>query len=169
MPVDFFKRKFIDKTDEKEFGLCDDSTAGVTKPAYLDVDDRKKWIAIVKNEPQYEVEFYPIDGCLTWKRTDGSISGRCDGMLSFSDMKNIIFVELKYRELHNKDWRTHGKSQLIETLEKFFSIYDKTKFQRVEAYLCNKQQLLHQRYTAFEQNFKNETGIILRVKRVIDL
>ena len=169
MPVDFFKRKFIDKTDEKEFGLCDDSTAGVTKPAYLDVsDDREKWIAIVKNEPQYEVEFYPIDGCISWKRTDGTMSGKCDGMLSFNDRQNLIFVELKWRNIKG-DWRAHGKSQLKETLEKFFSIYDKTKFQRVEAYLCNKQQLLHQRFAVFEQNFKNETGIILRVKREIDL
>ena len=168
MPVDFFKRKFIDQTDEKEFGLCDDSTDGVTKPAYLDVDDRKKWIAIVKNEPQYEVEFYPIDGCISWKRTDGTMSGKCDGMLSFDDKKNIIFVELKGRNLKG-DWRADGKSQLKETLEKFFSIYKKSDFQCVEAYICNKRQLLNQRYAVLEDSFKNETGVMLRVKREIDL
>lgn len=171
MQVDFFKRKFIDQTDAKEFGLCDDSIDGDTQPAYLDAleENREKWIAIVNNESQFWVEFYPIDGCLTWKRADGSISGRCDGLLCFNDKKNIIFVELKDRVKRNKDWKTHGKSQLKETLEKFFSIYDKTKFQRVEAYLCNKQQLLHQRFAVFEQNFKKETGITLRVKREIDL
>jgi len=167
--VAFFKRKFLYPTDANEFGLCDDSTDGNTQPAYLDVDNREKWIAIVNNQSQFLVDFYPVDGWLTWNRADGSISGRCDGFLSYNDKKNIIFVELKDRVKRNKDWRTHGKAQLKETLEKFFSIYDKTKFQRVEAYLCNKQQLLHQRYTAFEQNFKNETGIILRVKREIDL
>ena len=166
MQVDFFKRKFIDKTDAMEFGLCDDSTDGDTKPAYLDVEDREKWIAIVKNEPQYEVEFYPIDGCISWKRADGTMSGKCDGMLSFDDKKNIIFVELKGRNLKG-DWRAHGKSQLIETLEKFFSIYKMSDFQCVEAYICNKRQLLNQRYAVLEQNFKDETGVTLRVKREI--
>ena len=168
MQVDFFTRKFIDKTDEKEFGLCDDSTDGGTQCAYLDFENREKWIAIVNNKSQFLVEFYPIDGFLYWKRIDGTDSGRCDVMLSFNNRKNLIFVELKWRNIKG-DWRAHGKSQLKETLEKFFSIYDKTKFQRVEAYLCNKQQLLHQRFAVFEQNFKKETGITLRVKRVIDL
>ena len=166
MQVDFFKRKFIDKTDAMEFGLCDDSTDGVTKPAYLDVDDSKKWIAIVKNEPQYVVEFYPIDGCISWKRADGTMSGRCDGMLAFHDKKNIIFVELKGRNLKG-DWRAHGKSQLIETLEKFFSIYKRFDFQCVVAYICNKRQLLNQRYAVLEDSFKKETGVTLRVKREI--
>ena len=169
MQVNFFKRKFIDKTDEKEFGLCDDSTEGKTLPAYLDVsDDRNKWIAIVKNEPQFLVEFYPIDGCISWKRTDGTMSGKCDGMLSFNDKKNIIFVELKWRNLKG-DWRADGKSQLKETLEKFFSIYDRSDFLRVEAYICNKRQILNQRYTAFEDNFRKETGVSLRVKREIEV
>ena len=168
MQVDFFKRKFIDKTDAEEFGLCDDSTDGVTKPAYLDVDDRKKWIAIVKNEPQYEVEFYPIDGCISWKRTDGTMSGKCDGMLSFDDKKNIIFVELKGRNLKG-DWRADGKSQLKETLEKFFSIYKRSDFQCVEAYICNKRQRLNQRYAVLEDSFKKETGVTLRVKREMSI
>lgn len=166
MQVDFFKRKFIDKTDAMEFGLCDDSTDGVTKPAYLDVEDREKWIAIVKNEPQYEIEFYPIDGCISWKRADGTMSGKCDGMLSFDDKKNIIFVELKCRNLGG-DWRAHGKSQLIETLEKFFSIYKRSDFQCVVAYICNKRQRLNQRYAVLEDSFKKETGVTLRVKREI--
>ena len=169
MQVDFFKRKFIDKTDAKEFGLCDDSIEGKTLPAYLDVsDDHEKWIATVKNEPQFIVEFYPIDGHLSWERSDGTMSGRCDGMLSFNDKKNIIFVELKCRNLGG-DWRAHGKSQLKETLEKFFSIYKYSDFQCVEAYICNKRQLLNQRYAALEDSFKKDTGVTLRVKKVIDI
>ena len=170
MQVDFFTRKFIDKTDEKEFGLCDDSIDGDTQPAYLDAleEHREKWIAIVKNEPQYEVEFYPIDGCISWKRADGTMSGRCDGMLTYHDKKYIIFVELKGRNLKG-DWRADGKSQLKETLEKFFSIYKRSDFQCVEAYICNKRYRLNQRYAVLEDSFKNETGVTLRVKRVIDL
>ncbi|MBQ3688396.1 MAG: hypothetical protein II937_00850 [Bacteroidales bacterium] len=169
MPLDFFKRKFVDQTDEKVFGLCDDSTDGNTLPAYLDVsDDLEKWIAIVKNEPQILVEFYPIDGFISWKRTDGTMSGRCDGMLCFNEKKNIIFVELKGRKVKG-DWRDDGKTQLKETLEKFFSINNRLDFQCIEAYICNKRQLLKQRYSAFEQNFKTETGITLRVKREIEI
>ena len=168
MMVDFFKRKFIDKTDEPTFGLCDDSTEGNTLPAYLDVSDREKWIAIVNNELRLIVEFYPIDCCISWKRTDGTMAHRCDGVLSFNDRKNIIFVELKGRT-SKRDWRTDAKSQLNETIEKFFSIYPKSDFKKVEAYICNKRQLQNQRFTAFEQLFKNETGITLRVKREIEV
>ena len=168
MQVDFFKRKFIDKTDAMEFGLCDDSTDGVTKPAYLDVEDREKWIAIVKNESQFLVEFYPIDGCLSWKRDADSYSGRCDGMLVFHDKKNIIFVELKCQS--GDSWRSHGKSQLKETLEKFFSIYDRTKFLRVEAYLCNKKrQIPPIRDTDRKIVYDGIHTVVLRVKRVIDI
>ena len=167
--VDFFKRKFFYPTDANEFGLCDDSTDGNTQPAYLDVENREKWIAIVNNQSQFLVDFYPVDGWLTWNRADGSISGRCDGFLSYNDKKNIIFVELKGRVKRNKDWKTHGKSQLKETLEKFFSIYKRSDFQCIEAYICNKRQLLNQRYAVLEDSFKKETGVTLRVKREIDL
>ena len=124
--VDFFKRKFFYPTDANEFGLCDDSTDGNTQPAYLDVENREKWIAIVNNQSQFLVDFYPVDGWLTWNRADGSISGRCDGFLSYNDKKNIIFVELKCQS--GDSWRSDGKFQLIETLEKFFSIYKKSDF-----------------------------------------
>lgn len=167
MQVDFFKRKFIDKTDAEEFGLCDDSTEGKTKPAYLDILDREKWIAIVKNVPQFIVEFYPIDAYVSWKRSDGKDPKRCDGMLTYHERKNIIFVELKVCKITDGDWRDDAKKQLKETFEKFFSIYNRSNSQRIEAYICNKRQLLNQRYTALEQNFKNETGIMLRVKREI--
>ena len=164
MPVDFFKRKFIDKTEAKEFGLCDDSIDGDTQPAYLDAleENCEKWIAIVNNESQLLVEFYSIDGFLYWKRIDGTDSGKCDGMLCFNDKKNIIFVELKCQS--GDSWRSHGKSQLKETLEKFFSIYDRTQFLRVEA-----RQIHPIRDTDSKIVYDGIHTVVLRVKRVIDI
>ena len=168
MQVDFFKRKFIDQTDAKEFGLCDDSIDGDTKQAYPDYENREKWIAIVNNESQLLVEFYSIDGFLYWKRIDGTDSGRCDGMLCFNGKKNIIFVELKCQS--GDSWRSDGKFQLKETLEKFFSIYDRTKFLRVEAYLCNKKRQIHPiRDTDSKIVYDGIHTVVLRVKRVIDI
>lgn len=90
-------------------------------------------------------------------------------MLTYHERKNIIFVELKVCKVTDDDWRDDAKEQLKETFEKFFSIYNRSDFQHIEAYICNKRQIHQQRYSVCENNFKKETGITLRVKKEIDI
>ncbi len=167
MIIDFFDDTHKTESNQKTFGLCDEPN--VDKPAYIDETDCLKWIATVNNQSEKMVSFYPIDRCLVWKRPDGKESGKCDGMLSYNQKLNIIFVELKDRKLRSADWRQKAKKQLIVTWEMFKNIYPRSMFQNIEAYICNKQQATQEQFMQLCQEFLNETGITLRVRRMIEI
>ena len=136
-------------------------------PAYIDNDDSCKWIATVHNNNSLCISFYAIDGRISWNRDDGSESGKCDGMLCYNNLKNILFVELKNRSTNRSVWRKDGKSQLKDTLTYFFKHHSKDDFNKIEAYICNKQHLKQNSYRQFCNNFKEETSVTLHVNREI--
>jgi len=167
MPIDFFRDCNSFESTQARFGLCDDSTEGETRPAYIDEDDSSKWIAVVNNKRLLLLAFYAIDGCVSWVRVNGTESGKCDGMLCYDGNRNVIFVELKDRTLRNKGWRMDVKNQLKETISYFMEHNDTSMLNKIEAYICNKKQLKEQRYAQFCNNFKIETGVHLYVSREI--
>lgn len=167
MPIDFFRDCDRFESTQARFGLCDDSTEGETLPAYIDEDDSSKWIAVVNNKRLLLLAFYAIDGCVSWVRSNGTESGKCDGMLCYDGNRNVIFVELKDRTLRNKGWRMDAKNQLKETISYFMEHHDTPLLNKIEAYICNKKQLKEQRYAQFCNNFKIETGVHLYVSREI--
>lgn len=169
MPIDFFKNCKRSESKNIRLGLCDDSKDGQTKPAYIDENDSSKWIAIVHNKKSFLLGFYAIDGCISWLRDDGTVSGKCDGMLCYDDNRNVLFVELKDRTMRNKEWRSDAKSQLKETISYFIEHHDISHLKKIEAFICNKRQLKEQRYAQFCNNFKLETGIHLYVSREIPI
>lgn len=169
MPVDFFSDCKKQDCEVDLFGLCDDSKDGDNKPAYINIDDSNKWIATVHNNNLICISFYAIDGCVSWNRENGKQSGKCDGMLCYDNNRNVLFVELKNRNIDNKEWRTDARNQLKETIECFLKSYDKASFDKIEAYICNKRHLKNQRYSQFCNNFKKDTDITLRINREIEI
>lgn len=169
MPIDFFRDCNRFESNKTKLGLCDDSTEGETKSAYIDEDDSSKWIAIINNRKSLLIAFYAIDGCVSWLRNDGTESGKCDGMLCYDGNRNVLFVELKDRTMRNREWRTDAKSQLKETISYFIEHHDISHLKKIEAFICNKRQLKEQRYAQFCNNFKLETGIHLYVSREIPI
>ncbi|MBO4482132.1 MAG: hypothetical protein J5719_06220 [Bacteroidales bacterium] len=167
MPVDFFKDCKKQDCEVALFGLCDDSVDGEHKPAYVDVEDSSKWIANVHNENEICISFYAIDGCVSWKREDGTESGKCDGMLCYDNNRKTLFVELKNRTINKKAWRTDARDQLKDTIACFLKNYDRASFDKVEAYISNKKHLMNQRFSQFCDNFKEDTSITLHVTREI--
>ncbi len=75
MHVMFFNDAFKTVTEKSLFGLCDDE---IQKSSYIDETNPLKWIAIVKNDTQKSVSFYPLDKRLTLIRQDGKPDKICD-------------------------------------------------------------------------------------------
>lgn len=114
MPINFFQAHCKSSSNKKIFGVCDDVP---NSPAYIDETTSLKWIAIVSNAKEKEIEFYAIDNCLDIRRPNGDMESRCDGVLT--DDKKLIFVELKERE--SGQWFKKGREQLTTTLNIFLT------------------------------------------------
>lgn len=165
MPIDFFKTSCKTESNNVEFGLCDDPPPN-TNPAYIDESNRSNWIAIVKNPTQSSVKFYAIDNCVPIFRADGNMENRCDGLLSYSN--NLVFIELKSRE--GGQWLKKGREQLTAIIQLFKSENDITAYDKVEAYVCNSlRPLAHTGQFGNIQQFRNDTGLILKGTMVVDL
>ncbi len=165
MPVNFFKEECKTESNNQEFGICDDPPPA-TDPAYIDENNRSKWVAIVKNLQKREVEFYAIDHCVPIFKEDGNMESRCDGMLLYSN--NLIFIELKERK--KGQWFKKGREQLTITIKRFKSGNDLTSYNKIEAYVCNSLKPLANT-GQFEniQKFKDDTGLILKSARSVKL
>jgi hypothetical protein len=166
MPVVLFNAGCRTESNSEKFGLCDDPPPA-RNPAYIQESDELKWIAIVKNADKAECSFYAIDHChnVIMLRPDGKQEKRCDGMLHYDN--NIIFVELKDR---NRNRLGGGRKQLAKTIQAFFDNYDKNNYNKIEAYISNKQRHpLNKNNTIEIQKFKNDTGLILNVSKEITL
>ncbi|MEA1973677.1 MAG: hypothetical protein U9N34_10375 [Candidatus Cloacimonadota bacterium] len=165
MPIDFFQLSCKTESNNNEFGLCDDSPP-ITKPAYIDEDDSLTWIAIVNNPEQKIVKFYAIDNCVSILKPDGNMESRCDGLLLYSN--NLIFIELKSRE--GGQWLKKGRKQLTTIVKIFKSENDITDYDKVEAYVCNNlRPIAHTGQASNIQKFKDETGLILKGEKTINL
>ena len=165
MPIDFFEKKCKSTSNKIEFGLCDDPPPA-ENPAYIDENDVSKWIGIVKNSTNKQIEFIAIDACIEIRRPDGKLESRCDGLLSFDN--NLIFVELKARE--GGQWLKKGSEQLTITINIFKSHYDITKYNDVYGNVCNSlRPQSHFGHAANIQQFYDETGLILKGDRTIEI
>lgn len=179
MPIDFFtapcgrqdgnckKPGIICKstTAISEFGLCDDPPPS-NFPAYIDTENQAKWIAVVKNPDLKEVTFKAIDNCVPLIRADGQSESRCDGMLEVEN--TLKFIELKDRGTSH--WLSKGRKQLTVTIQIFRANHEISKYKKVEAYVCNKQRPLAVTGNNTEvQQFKNDTGLLLKASRSISI
>ncbi len=168
MPIEFFLPSYKNSSNKTIFGLCDDTTSRtpLTRPAYIDENDENKWIAEVVNSNEYAVDFYAIDNCVEIRRPDGKVESRCDGMLYYNN--KLIFVELKDR--HRNGWLSKGSKQLITTYNIFKANYDITQYNKIEAYVCNRQRpYTYPACMIVIQKFKIETGLELKSNRNIIL
>ena len=158
MPINFFLNTCKSNSSSSEFGICDD-TPPPASPAYLNENDRTKWVAIVKNPDHKTANFYAIDNCINILRPDGNQESRCDGLLQVE--KDLIFVELKSRE--SSGWFKKGREQLTTTINLFKANNEMNNFNSIQAYVCNDQKpRSNVGRAASIQQFKNDTGYILR-------
>lgn len=162
MRIDFNVESCQTTSDNKVFGLCDDS-APAKKPAYINEDEGSKWIAVVENEAKHPITFTAIDNCIEIRRADGKMEKRCDGMISYN--KSIIFVELKQRSIKGSVWVKEAESQLKATI----GVFEKTKFSKTfsikKAYISNSDQPKFKvSQSRRMENFYTETGYVLRIE-----
>lgn len=164
MPIDYFSNCRTNSGKE-EFGLCDDQPP-LSNPAYIDEDDSTKWIGIVKNSEQKEINFNAIDNCIDIRRVDNTMDSRCDGVLSYED--KLIFTELKERE--GGQWLKKGREQLTATINRFKQEVDITQFSSIKGCVCNSlRPQAHFGQAANIQKFKDDTGYILSGKQNVDI
>ncbi len=165
MPVDFFTSSCKSGTAKTKFGLCDDPPPA-TNPAYIDELTQEKWIAEVINKNEISIDFHAIDNCIDIKRPNGEMESRCDCMLHYNN--SLIFVELKDRV--SSGWLAKGGDQVSITICKFKEFHNINVFDKVEAYVSNKQRpLAITGYNTVAQKFKDKTGLTLKPDRNISI
>lgn len=163
MPVDFFITLCKSTTANKEFGLCDDPNQPVD-PAYIDISSKERWIGKVDNRDGISVDFHAIDNCIDIRRANGEMESRCDCMLYYNN--SLLFVELKDRA--SMGWLKKGRDQVLITINKFKEFHNINDYDKVEAYVCNKQRpLAITAINTIMQRFKDETGLTLKADRNI--
>lgn len=155
------------KSNKKLFGLCDDPSPA-ENPAYIDEDDGGKWVAVVVNDPLYDVLFTAVDHCIETKRADGNMDNRCDGVLSYNS--TVIFVELKERPARGNDWVVDAEIQLRSSIRYFENQVGSDDFSLKKAYIANKN---HPKFKETQsgrmRKFQDETGYTLRIENRIIL
>ena len=164
--IDYFNEENKQSTNASIFGLCDDNDK---QPAYLDTSNRTNWIGIIENKQEIEIVFYPIDNSVEIKREDGTDAQRCEGIVSYDNLRNLLFVELKDRRLVPADWLHDASEQIKESMRFFFDNYEKEQFSKIRAWICNKQ-LTNQNYWQKIKQFKKDTnGVVLYVQKNLSL
>lgn len=161
--MSFFDSKCLKEINLAEFGLCDDKE---NQPAYIDTQDKSKWIAEIINPVSLDVEFYAIDNCLLFENKNNNKISTCDAAIKIEESK-LYFIELKRRK--SKGWIGKAKKQLKSTLE----LYRRFDPQPIEHIICCASN--SQRPSAPTSNlsslrdFKQETGCKLLVQAKITL
>lgn len=165
MAINFFQKNCINTTNISEFGLCDDPPPA-NNPAYIDTADKTKWIGIVENDQEKDVNFIAIDACVDIRKPDGNMESRCDGLLSYEN--NLIFVELKNRD--GGQWVKKGREQLTVTVNHFKNNHDINDYDDVYANICNSlRPISNVGQAANIEKFKDDTGLILKTDRKIKI
>ncbi|MFM5889931.1 MAG: hypothetical protein ACKPFD_16865 [Dolichospermum sp.] len=167
MSINFFKSTCQSQTNQPKFGLCDDPPPS-ENPAYININDSRKWIAIVENNQEINVIFTAIDKCIEILRSDGKMDNRCDGMLTYNN--NIIFVELKERKYTNSVWIDDGENQLRKIISVFINNHDLAIYKSKKAYIANSRKPNFQSSQSERMGrFKNETGFRLIIQNTIEI
>jgi len=165
MAIDFFIYGCKSTTVKDRFGLCDDPPPS-KNPAYIEENTPEDWVAVVENKNVISVDLHAIDNCIEILRPNGELESRCDCMLHYNN--SLVFAELKDRA--SRGWLTKGSSQLTITIRKFKENYNIEDFDKVEAYVCNKQRpLAITGSNTIVQKFKDDTGLILKPDRNIKI
>lgn len=180
MPIDFLNAPCIkaasnckitgvtckSSTANTIFGICD-KTPPPSLPAYIDTSNTTDWIAEVININSKTIFFKAIDACVEIFKLSGDLESRCDGVLI--DGNELTFVELKDRA--SSGWVSKGRRQLTITINNFLNNDpNAANYNVVEAYVCNKQRPLAVTNISTEtQRFKNDTGLNLKVNRIISI
>lgn len=163
MSINFFQNCCKTETNKTEFGLCDDIA---NSPAYIDENDKPKWIGIVNNPNGKDVEFFAIDNCVVIKRNDGTDESKCEGVLK--ENSNLIFIELKERE--GGKWFKKGREQLTITINIFKQNYNISNYKSVRAFVCNSlKPISHSGRATNIQQFYDDTGFILKDQQEINI
>jgi len=167
MSINFFDTNCQSQTNQPKFGLCDDPPPS-ENPAYININDSRKWIAIVENNQEIEVIFTAIDNCIEILRSDGTMDNRCDGMLTYNN--HLIFVELKTRKSENSKWVGKGEEQLKNTINVFIANHDLAIYKSKKAYIANnkKPNFQSSQITRMDK-FKDETGFRLIIQNTIEI
>ncbi len=167
MSVNFNETACQVNTDKKLFGICDD-TPPPHKPAYIDEQDGKKWIAVVVNDDRHTVTFTAIDHCIKMIREDGKPAKQCDGLLTYND--TVIFIELKESNKKGNDWVKEAEKQLKTTIHYFESSAKAINVLKKKAYIANRK---HPRFKENQSRRMNQflidTGYVLRIENRIVL
>ena len=168
MAVDFVTPACVSSTRAKLFGICDD-VPPPAKPAYIDHRDGRKWIAVVVNEPHFEVKFTAIDHCIEGMiRPDRTPDNRCDGMLTFND--SVIFIELKEVDMDGSKWIKKADLQLRNTIKYFKEETISDSFRIRKAYIANSDRpKFRDSQQVRMEKFEDETGYVLRIENRIIL
>lgn len=164
MPIDYFANC---KTNSSkiEFGLCDNPSPSLNS-AYIDENTPTKWIGIVNNSAEKNIQFNAIDNCIDIRKENGKMDSRCDGILSYEN--NLIFIELKERE--GGQWFKKGREQLTATINRFKQEHNITNFTSIKANVCNSlRPNSHSGQFENIQRFKDDTGFNLEGKRKINV
>jgi hypothetical protein len=141
--------------DNALFGLCDDKMG---KVAYIDKNNKSKWIAIIRNKKKISLVFTAIDkGVIKDHEEPGK--GRCDGMLTSNE--HIYFVELKDQR---KNWKSDAIEQLESTIQFFIANHNITIYKHKKAFACNKkhpqfQTIEHELNLCFFRTYGVRLGI----------
>ena len=165
--IDFFGISNRQTSSKPVFGLCDEEDGN---PAYIDEhieNQADKWIAVVQNNKSMEMAFHPIDHCLNLLRDDGTMAKRCEGVLSYNDLQNIVFVELKDRKLKPDRWLDDAIGQIEETLVFFYQNYNKEMFSKTRVWISNRQ-LTNQNYFQRIKDFKSKNKIVLYICKALE-
>lgn len=163
MRVNFFEENCKHSIKEKEFGILDGIN---TDPAFLSLNDKSKWIAIVENQKEILVDFYALDNCVKLMRNASEQEKSCDGLLVYQN--NIVFFELK--EVRVGGWITGGVEQLEESIKSFSKNHDLFLYLKRRAFLANRKHPSF-KYSKKElmEKFKVATGVRLIIHNVIKI
>lgn len=155
------------RSNRKLFGLCDNPHPA-KDPAYIDEFNGEKWIAVVVNEPTYNVVFTAVDHCIETRRADGKMDNRCDGILFYNN--TVIFIELKERSALGVDWIVDAEIQLKSSIGHFEKNVDADDYTVKRAYIANNK---HPKFKATQtrrmNQFEKDTGYVLRIENRIVL
>lgn len=152
-------------TSETVFGICD-KLPPPALPAYIDHTNPNDWIAEVRNPNGQYITFKAIDACVELLRADGNLESRCDGVLIHG--QKLTFIELKDRV--SSGWSSKGRMQLTITIQSFLANNNLQNYSIGDAYVCNKQRPIAITSNTNEiQKFKNDTGLNLKIDRIITI
>jgi hypothetical protein len=160
MGVNFFDTGYEETVNIDEFGICDENLVPCSYLG-LDVLDKNKWIATIKNDALIELVHTPIDKCLELKRENGEDDNKCDSMI-YKKFELILFIELKERR--SPGWVSDAMKQLMVTIQHFKNVHpnEYNLFIKREAHIANS---LHPKFNSFssidKEKFLVATGFRL--------